>query len=82
MLRTQFHVERPWGQCQCESGSSSFQPGEGPSRGLLRDCTTSPMDRFAALIQGDPAERHLGSGLRFLRGRGRGGPGGSLHLTS
>ena len=32
--------------------------------------------------KGDPAERHLGSGLRFLRGRGRGGPGGSLHLTS
>ena len=22
----------------------------GPSRGLLRDCTTSPMDRFAALV--------------------------------
>ena len=27
-----------------------FQPGEGPSRGLLHDCTTSPMDRFTALI--------------------------------
>ena len=26
------------------------QEGEGPSRGLLRHCTTSPMDRFAALI--------------------------------
>ena len=26
-----------------------FQLGEGSSRGLLRDCTTSPMDRFAAL---------------------------------
>ena len=23
--------------------------GEGPSRGLLRDCTTSPINRFAAL---------------------------------
>ena len=34
---------------KCESGSSRFQPGEGPSRGLLRDCTTSQMDRFAAL---------------------------------
>ena len=22
---------------KCESGSSCFQPGEGPSRGLLRD---------------------------------------------
>ena len=37
--RTQFHVERLWGQ-----------PGEGPSRGLLRDCTTSPINRFAALF--------------------------------
>ena len=25
-------------------------PGEGPSRGLLRDCTTSPINRFAALV--------------------------------
>ena len=31
-------------------GSRCFQPGEGPSRGLLRDCTTSPMDRFTAII--------------------------------
>ena len=30
-----------------------FQPGEGPSRGLLRDCTTSPINRFAALVQTD-----------------------------
>ena len=28
-----------------------FQPGEGPSRGLLRDCTTSPINRFAALLK-------------------------------
>ena len=27
-----------------------MQPGEGPSRGLLRDCTTSPINQFAALI--------------------------------
>ena len=33
-----------------ESSSSRFQPGEGPSRGPLRDCTTSPINRFAALI--------------------------------
>ena len=33
-----------------ESGYYRFQPGEGPSRGLLRDCTTSLMDRFTALI--------------------------------
>ena len=25
---------------------SRFQPGEGPSRGLLRDCTTSPIKRL------------------------------------
>ena len=30
-------------------GSSRFQPGEGPSRGLLRDCTTSSINRFATL---------------------------------
>ena len=30
--------------------SSRFQPGEGPCRGLLRDCTTSPINRFAALL--------------------------------
>ena len=35
---------------KCESASRRFQPGEGPSRGLLRDCTTSPINRFAALI--------------------------------
>ena len=29
--------------------SRCFQPGESPSRGLLRDCTTSPINRFAAL---------------------------------
>ena len=29
-----------------------FQPGEGPIRGFLRDCTTSPMDRFTALLTG------------------------------
>ena len=32
------------------SASRRFQPGEGPSRGLLRDCTTSPINRFAALV--------------------------------
>ena len=35
---------------KCESASRRFQPGEGPSRGLLRDCTTSPINRFAALV--------------------------------
>ena len=27
-----------------------YNHGEGPSRGLLRDCTTSPINQFAALI--------------------------------
>merc|ERR1712242_434207 len=35
---------------KCESASRRFQPGEGPNRGLLRDCTTSPINRFAALL--------------------------------
>ena len=34
---------------KCESASRRFQPGEGPSRGLLHDCTTSPINRYAAL---------------------------------
>ena len=29
---------------KCESASRRFQPEEGPSRGLLRDCTTSPIN--------------------------------------
>ena len=43
---TQFHIYLPWGQMclKCESASRRFQPGEGPSRGLLRDCTTSPIN--------------------------------------
>ena len=46
------HGEGPYcliAACPCESGSSRFQLGEGPSRGLLRDCTISPMDRFTTL---------------------------------
>ena len=37
--------------------SRRFQPGEGPSRGLLRDCTTSPINRFASGGP-DPLLRH------------------------
>ena len=40
---------------KCESASMHFQPGEGPSRGLLRDCTTSPINRLSALVP----SRHL-----------------------
>ena len=34
----------------CESGSSRFQQGEGPSRGLLRDCEPLYGPSFPALI--------------------------------
>ena len=42
--RTQFHVESPWG--------SRFQPGEGPSRGLLRDYEPSDGTRMEQLAAG------------------------------
>ena len=41
---------------KCESGSSRFQPGKGPSRGLLRDYEPSDllrMELFEALVPGD-----------------------------
>ena len=31
-------------------GAFNQEKQEGPSRGLLRDCTTSPINRFAALL--------------------------------
>ena len=53
-----------------------FHPGEDPSRGLLRDCTTgttSPINRFAALVIVAVMEKYLsaehpriiGWGIRF-----------------
>ena len=38
-----------WQCLKCENDSRHFQPGEGPSRGLLRDCKTSRNLRFQAL---------------------------------
>ena len=35
---------------KCESASRRFQPGEGPSRGLLRDCENFADGSFAALV--------------------------------
>ena len=35
---------------KCESASRRFQPGEGPGRGPLRNCTTSLINRFTALV--------------------------------
>ena len=35
-----------WQCLKCENDSRHFQPGEGPSRGLLRDCKTSRNLRF------------------------------------
>ena len=51
-------------------GSSHFQPGEGPGNGLLRDCTTSPINRFAALIKT--------KSITFLYGIKYAGDGGEL----
>ena len=31
-------------------GAFNQEKAEGPSRGLLRDCTISPINRFAALL--------------------------------
>ena len=31
---------------KCESASRHFKPREGPSRDLLRDCTTLPINRL------------------------------------
>ena len=52
VLASQFHVYLPWGQ-------SLFSP----SGGLLRDCTTSPMDRFTALLSTSPPIQLLPRGL-------------------
>ena len=46
------------------AASRRFQPGEGPSRGLLRDCTTSPINRFAALVIRVTIARAQGAVLR------------------
>ena len=54
-----------------------FQPGEGPSRGLLRDCTTSPINRFAALGERQPGPHRPGLALHQ---RHRHPPPRELHL--
>ena len=52
--RTQFHIK-----ClKCESGSSRFQPGEGPSRGLLRDY--EPSDGLFWSTNTEAAQRAAG----------------------
>ena len=57
-----------------ESASGHFQPGEGPSRGLLRDCTTSTMDRFTALVlQCGHTGHHRGTEPRLTEDRSLGG---------
>ena len=59
--RTQFHFERPWGQrpfrIVVESGSSCFQLGEGPSRGLLCDYESSDGPSFQALLTANTEHR-------------------------
>ena len=52
---TQFYCFLPWGDAcleyclKCESACRSFQPEEGPSRGLLRDYEPSDGPSFQAL---------------------------------
>ena len=53
-----------------ESVSRLFQPGEGPRRGLLRDCTTSPNNRFAALVPALQHRPHRGHRLQRDRQEG------------
>ena len=43
---------------QIDPSVKLYNHGEGPSRGLLRVCTTSPMDRFAALVSRSIARLH------------------------
>ena len=40
----------PYWSLKCESTSRHFQPGEGPSRGLFRDCDNFTDGSFAALV--------------------------------
>ena len=61
---TQFHVYLLWGQRPfsiSESTSRRFQPGEGPSRGFLRDYKPSDllrMELFEALVVGRGSNIH------------------------
>ena len=63
---------------KCESTSRRLQPGEGPNSGLLCDCTTSPINPFAALLltllqprRGDHQGEHRVAGDRLQEQRGR-----------
>ena len=56
MLASQFHIYLLWvniclAKClKYDSASRPFQPGEGPKRGLLRDCENFADSSFAALF--------------------------------
>ena len=72
---SQFHVYLPWGQCpfsivswqclKCESASRHFQPGEGPSRGLLSDCENRWMvcSSSAGTVPASPSYHSWSSGV-------------------
>ena len=70
--------------------SKHFQPGEGPSRGLLRDCENFADGAFAALIVScfsvgnDENPRTQAAECPLLRagGRGEGGAGGGIVTMS
>ena len=60
---------------KCESGSSRFEPGKGPSRGLRHDYTTSNFAKvlFPALAGGLQQRARVGV-LPPLQHQHRGGP--------
>ena len=71
------------------SASRRFQPGEGPSRGLLRDFTTSPINRFAALVSSEAVNimtthyrgQHLTAALRSVLAPGAPAPEVPAHAA-
>ena len=80
--------------CQCKShkgraairhyairhyASRRFQPGEGPSRGLIRDCTISPINQFAALVGWTIRSKNSGGAVAGDRS---GGHPSSLHYLT
>ena len=60
---------------------AAFNPGEGPSRGLLRDCTTSPMDRFTALVPTTPTLALLWSTAGATKEQTKSQTGTGTHKT-
>ena len=86
---SQFHTYLQWVNiclASCESTSRYFQPGEGPSRGLLRDCEKFGKGSFEALVCGccQPPHSRLGQTCRARCGHSPGHhwtPGPACNLS-